>query len=136
MSEPAASRSDSYAAFLASKRSVAGPVATDAEVDLPSALFPFQRELVEWAFRRGRAAIFADCGLGKTPMQLAWADAVVRRTDKPVLILTPLAVAAQTVREGQKFGIPCSREPGSAIEVTNYERLHHHSPAEYAGVVC
>jgi hypothetical protein len=109
---------------------------------LPDALFDFQRALVEWALRKGRAAVFADCGLGKTPMQLAWAENVVRKTNRPALILTPLAVSAQTVREAEKFGVDCRRvAPGGAVDgarvyVTNYERLHHLDPGDFAGVAC
>ena len=109
---------------------------------VPDFLFDFQRSLVEWAIRKGRAAIFADCGLGKTLMQLVWAENVVRKTNKPVLILTPLAVGAQTVREAEKFHIEASRCPdgshdGTArILVANYERLHYFNPGDFAGVVC
>jgi hypothetical protein len=107
---------------------------------MPPQLFDFQQSLVTWAIRKGRAAIFADCGLGKTAMQLTWAENVVRHTGKPVLILTPLAVAAQTIREGEKFGIECQRSsdgtvPGRIV-ITNYERLEHFNPADFAGVVC
>ena len=109
-------------------------------VFMPPALFDFQRSLVEWAVRRGRAAIFADCGLGKTAMQLTWAQNVAQYTGRPVLILTPLAVAAQTIREGEKFGIECRRSADgtitSQIVITNYERLEHFNPADFAGVVC
>ena len=108
---------------------------------MPDALFPFQVALVEWACRKGRTAIFADCGLGKTPMQLTWAENVARKTDGRVLILTPIAVAFQTVREGEKFGIDVVHrregiKKGDRIVVTNYERLHHFDPANFAGVVC
>ena len=107
---------------------------------MPPQLFDFQQSLVTWAIRKGRAAIFADCGLGKSAMQLTWAENVARHTDKPVLILTPLAVSAQTIREGEKFGVECHRSsdgsvPGRIV-VTNYERLHLFSPADFAGVVC
>ena len=109
-------------------------------VFMPPALFDFQQSLVEWAVRRGRAAIFADCGLGKTAMQLTWAQNVAQYTDRPVLILTPLAVAAQTIREGEKFGIECARSSDGAINsrivITNYERLEHFTAADFAGVVC
>ena len=71
---------------------------------LPDHLFPFQRALVDWSLRTGRSLIAADCGLGKTPMELAWADAVFQHTGKPVLLLTPLAVAFQHVTEAHKFG--------------------------------
>lgn len=107
---------------------------------MPSFLFDFQKALVEWALRKGKAAIFADCGLGKTPMQLVWAENIVRKENGRVLILTPLAVSAQTIREGEKFGIEVKRsregkvEPG--ITVTNYERLHYFNPDDFAGVVC
>src|SRR5512135_1098782 len=76
---------------------------------LPTFLFDFQRYLVEWSLLKGRSAIFADCGLGKTPMQLVWADSIVKITNKPVLILTPLAVSAQTIQESEKFSIESVR---------------------------
>jgi len=107
---------------------------------MPDQLFDFQQSLVDWAVRKGRAAIFADCGLGKTAMQLTWAENVARHTGKPVLILTPLAVAAQTIREGEKFGIECRRSSDGTVSgrivITNYERLEHFKPADFAGVVC
>jgi hypothetical protein len=108
---------------------------------MPENLFPFQSFLVEWAIRKGRAALFADCGLGKTPMQLVWAENMARHTLKPTLILTPLAVSHQTIREGEKFGIECVRSQdgsakGSSIIVTNYERLAHFSPDDFGAVVC
>lgn len=128
-----------YAAFLASKSQLGG-MSGFAPVWIPDFLFDFQRHLVEWAIRKGRAAIFADCGLGKTPMQLVWAENVRRRTNKPVLILTPLAVAAQTVREAEKFGIDAKQSREGAvmpnITVTNYERLHYFDANDFAGVVC
>jgi hypothetical protein len=107
---------------------------------MPNQLFDFQQALVQWAVRKGRAAIFADCGLGKTAMQLTWAQNVAQHTDRPVLILTPLAVAAQAIREGEKFGIECHRSsdgsvPGRIV-ITNYERLSAFNPADFAGVVC
>jgi len=88
----------SYEQFLDAKTHVGSQHGFDP-IWMPDSLFPFQVALVEWACRKGRAAIFADCGLGKTPMQLAWAENVARKTDGRVLILTPLAVAFQTVRE-------------------------------------
>lgn len=111
-----------------------------APLALHDFLFDFQKHLVDWALRKGRAAIFADCGMGKTPMFLSWGDNVVRRQHKPVLVLTPLAVAHQTVREGEKFGIGVFRSPDGevrpGINVTNYERLHHFRPDDFGGVVC
>jgi len=107
---------------------------------MPAMLFDFQRALVEWAVRKGRAAIFADCGLGKSAMEMAFAQNVVEKTNGRVLVLTPLAVAPQMVEEGAKFGVESSRSnDGKAlgkIVVTNYERLHHFDPADFVGVVC
>ena len=111
-------------------------------VELHKNLFPFQRDLVEWALYKGRCAIFADCGLGKTLIQLSWADNVARRTNKTVLILAPIAVAAQSIKEGQKFGIECARSidgdipTGAKIVITNYERIHYFNPADFGAVVC
>lgn len=108
-------------------------------VFMPDFLFDFQRSLAEWAIRKGRAAIFADCGLGKTPMQLVWADNVLRKTGKPVLILTPPAVGAQTAREAHKFGIEAEQSRDgkfkAGIAVTNYEKLHLFNPSDFGGVV-
>lgn len=129
-----------YSDFLEAKRHLSGSFGFDPTF-MPEFLFDFQLALTEWAVRRGRAAIFADCGLGKTPMQLTWAENVVRHTNKRVLILTPLAVAAQTVREGEKFGIECHRchdgqLNGFKIAVTNYQRLHLFNPNDFVGLVC
>ena len=107
---------------------------------IPDFLFDFQKHLTEWSVRKGRAAIFADCGLGKTPLQLVWAENVVRKTNQNVLILAPLAVSQQVVHEGEKFGIEVgiSRDGVSAgkITVINYERLHKADPSDYVGAVC
>lgn len=107
---------------------------------IPDFLFDFQKELVEWALRKGRAALFEDCGLGKTPQQLVWAENVLRHTNKPVLILTPLAVSHQTIEEARKFDIEAHRsqqgEIHKGINVTNYERLHYFRPDDFSGVVC
>jgi hypothetical protein len=130
---------DSYQTFLESK-SQNDNLFGFAPSSLPDFLFPFQQSLVDWALRKGRAAHFADCGLGKTPMSLVWSEQIVRRENRPVLILTPLAVSAQTVREGEKFGIEVKRSgDGKAhkgIVVTNYERLHYFNPLDFCGVVC
>lgn len=128
-----------YAAFLETKAQ-RGAEYGFRPLWLPDFLFDFQKSLVEWAIRKGRSATFADCGLGKTPMQLVWAENVVRHTNRPVLILTPLAVAAQTVREAAKFGIEARRSAGEVtgahILVTNYEKLHLFRPDDFGGVVC
>lgn len=101
--------------------------------------FPFQREILAWAYQRERCAIFADTGLGKALMQLQWARRVNNLTDGRVLVLAPLAVAKQTEREAAKFsigGVVASREPTDApINVTNYERLHLFQDEEWAGIV-
>ncbi len=106
----------------------------------PSFLIDFQSSLCDWAIRRGRGAIVADCGLGKTPMQLVWAENIRRKTDKAVLILTPLAVARQTKREADKFGVDVTLcqdgSKKSGIVVTNYERLHNFNAEDFSGVVC
>ena len=105
---------------------------------LPDFLFDFQRHLVEWAIRRGRAAIFADCGLGKTAMQLVWAENVARHSGKPVLVIAPLAVAAQTAREADKFGIDATVSRDGTVHritITNYERLHYFDQKDFAGAV-
>ena len=128
-----------YAEFLDAKThdtSTAG----FAPTFLPDWMFDYQRALTEWAVLQGRAAMFADCGLGKTPMALVWAENVVRQTGGNVLILTPLAVGAQFVSEAEKFGIRATRSqdgrvsPG--ITITNYERLHLFNAQDFAGVVC
>ena len=107
---------------------------------LPSYLFPFQASIVEWAVRKGRGAIFADCGMGKTLMEMVWADNVNKHTGKPVLIITPLAVAHQFEQEAERFGLDATRSHHGEIEapivITNYERLHHFSPDKFGGVVC
>lgn len=107
---------------------------------LPAFLFDFQSALVEWAVLKGRAAIFADCGLGKTPMEFAWAENVVRKTGGRVLIATPLAVAIQMKREAEKFGVEVhlSRDGKikKGINITNYEQLHMFNPSDFDGMVC
>lgn len=107
---------------------------------MPDFLFDFQSHLLDWGIRRGRQATFADCGLGKTPMQLVWAENIHRHTNRPVLTITPLAVSSQTIREGEKFGIACQRSMDgkfhNGLVVTNYERLHYFNPADFAGVSC
>lgn len=107
---------------------------------MPSQAFPFQVDLITWAVRKGRAALFADCGMGKTLMQLAWAQNVVHHTAGRVLILTPLSVASQTVAEAHKFGIEATRSTNGDISekiiVTNYERLKHFNRDDFVAVVC
>ena len=129
-----------YSDFLYAKGHQSAGDGFDLPDNAGTFLFPFQRDLVSWALKRGRAAIFADCGLGKTPMQLVWAAEVAKKVGKPVLIMTPLAVAQQTIREGEKFGIEVVRsKEGTAhspITVTNYERIDRFNPADFSGIVC
>lgn len=130
---------DSYAGFLEGKRQLAGDFGFDP-VFMPDQAFGFQRDLIEWSVRKGRGALFADCGMGKTLMQLAWAQNVVEHSGGRVLILTPLAVSHQTVKEAEKFGIECARsdagELDARIVVANYERLKCFNSEDFAGVVC
>ena len=127
-----------YQVFL-DRKSQLGTEDGFAPVWIPDFLFDFQKSLVEWSIRKGKTAIFADCGTGKTPIQLVWAENIVRKDNARVLILTPLAVSSQTIREAEKFGIEAHRStegklwPG--INVTNYERLHHFNPQDFVGVV-
>lgn len=128
-----------YHQFLDSKRQLSGVFGFDP-VWMPDFLYDFQKHLLNWSLVKGRSAIFADCGLGKTPIQLAWAENVVRRSNGKVLVITPIAVGHQTVREGTKFGIEVTRSSDgklkSKITVTNYERLHYFDPNDFDGIVC
>lgn len=109
--------------------------------DLNPNLFDFQKDIVRWALAKGRAAIFADCGLGKTLMQLEWAEKVRIKTKSKVLIVAPLAVAVQTKSEGEKFGIGvniCASQADvmpDMINITNYEKLDHFVANEFIAVV-
>lgn len=128
-----------YASFLASKNHVAQAAGFDCD-EFNACLFGWQCAVVKWAVKRGRAAIFADCGLGKTLMQLEWARQVHEHTDGHVLILAPLAVGRQTQEEGARFGIEAEyRRDGNpsecGITITNYEMLEHFDPDEFIGVV-
>lgn len=127
-----------YASFLQVKTQLGNDGGFDP-IWMPGFLFDFQASLVEWALRKGRGALFEDCGLGKTPQQLVWAENVVRKTNKPVLCLTPLAVSYQTLQEAHKFDIEAHRsekgEVHSGINVANYERLHYFNPDDFGGVV-
>lgn len=130
---------DTYSAFIARKSRQDVPRGIADPADLPSAMFPFQRDIVRWALRRGRAAIFAGTGLGKTLMELAWARAVCDATGGDVLMLTPLAVGVQVPPEGAKFGVDArhwqagGHHPG--IIVANYEKFHLFDMSRFAGVV-
>ena len=117
-----------YEAFLAAK-AVTDPFTGISEFPpLPDCLFPHQRDIVSWALRRGRSALFAGTGLGKSLMELAWGQVVAETTGKPVLHLAPLAVSSQLVREADKFGIPArlvtkqSDCENGGICVTKYQK--------------
>ncbi len=128
-----------YTGFLDRRSQLGGQYGFAPSV-LPQGLFPFQSYLVDWSLRKGRSAIFADCGMGKTIQALAWAEQVVRHTNKRVLVLTPLAVGYQFVTEGERFGIACSRSRdgslnGEKILIANYEQLHRFDPSDFVGIV-
>lgn len=125
-----------YKQFIESKKIFDMPTGLDEIPQLNDAMFPFQHDIVSWALKRGRAAIWADCGLGKTLMQLEWSRHIPGR----VLILAPLAVSHQTIREGEKFGIKnLEYMPEELINennpVTNYERLEKFDMSKYSGIV-
>lgn len=128
-----------YASFLAGK-SQYGAASGFEVTSMPSFLFEFQQDLVAWACRSGRGALFADCGLGKTPMQLTWAHNAAVATGKPVLVVTPLAVAFQTQHEAEKFGFDAgiSRDGKlpALITITNYEQIEKFDPSAFGAVVC
>jgi len=103
-------------------------------------LFDWQKHVVSWAIKTGRAALFEDCGLGKTAQQLEWAYQVAKHTGKPVLILTPLSVSRQTESEAVKFGVPAKVTDGTdeitdGVWITNYEKLSHFDDVDFGGVV-
>jgi hypothetical protein len=129
-----------YEAFLARKAITDPATGIETVPPLPEAMFPFQKDITSWALRRGRAALFAGTGLGKSLMELAWADAVHRETGKDVLHLAPLAVSAQLIREADKFGISArlarsQAECGPGINITNYQKVEHFDLSRFGGVI-
>lgn len=133
----------SYQTLLARKLATVEPAGFEP-IGVRASLFQHQQALVNWAIRRGRAAIFADTGLGKSRMQIAWADAVRLHAFGRVLILAPLAVAAQTAAEGAELGVTVTHvrdqseiDPADTrgIYITNYDRLHRFDPSQFVGVV-
>lgn len=129
-----------YLDFLA-KKAITDPSTGLTDLpELPDCLFPHQRDIVKWALRRGRAALFAGTGLGKSLMELAWAQAIHQATGKDILHLAPLAVSNQMAREAEKFGIAArvvakqsDCEPGTNI--TNYQKLDHFDLSRFGGVI-
>jgi superfamily II DNA or RNA helicase len=131
-----------YENFLKQKALVVESVGIEVNAEeLNPNLFDFQKDIVRWALAKGKSAIFADCGLGKTLMQLEWAEQVRKRTNSKVLIVAPLAVATQTKREGKKFGISvniCSFQEdviADMINITNYEKLDKFVGNEFGAIV-
>ena len=109
-------------------------------ISINEKLFDFQKAIVKWALKKGRACVFADCGLGKTPVQLEWARNIHQATGKPVLIVAPLAVSAQTVHEGKKFDVEVNfcrtkEDVVNGVNITNYESLAKFDPSVFVGVV-
>ena len=128
-----------YLNFLSTKVSSGSDTGFEP-VFMPDFLFDFQSHLVNWAVRKGRAAVLADCGLGKTAIELVWAENIVRKTGGKVLLLTCLAVTQEIEAQSIKFNIPTNRSddgvsyPG--ITVTNYEKLHLFQREDFTAVVC
>lgn len=133
---------EKYENFINSKAIAVYAKGINVDVsELNPKLFDFQKDIVRWALGRGRAAIFADCGDGKTAMQLEWAEQIRRRTGGKVIIIAPLAVSAQTKREGEKFGIIvniCASQSDvrlDMVNITNYEKLDKFTANEFEAVV-
>jgi hypothetical protein len=131
---------DAYTSFLERKRMVDPATGMDAPPELPAFMFDHQRAIASWALRRGRAAIFAGTGLGKTAMELVWGSAVADHTDKPVLVFAPLAVSQQHIREAGKFGLSANivrdqSEVRAGVNVTNYQKIEHFDLSAFGGVV-
>ena len=129
----------SYTDFLERKTQLGSAGGFDP-IEMPDVLFGFQRELTEWAIRQGRGAIFADCGMGKTLMELTWADNVYRHTGNPVILFTPLAVGFQIQAEAARWGFDAAMsrngQVSTPITITNYEQIEKFDPWEFGGVVC
>lgn len=128
-----------YEEFLKSKKIEVKPCGFECN-DRNPALFDWQNDIVRWALRKGKAAIFSDCGSGKTRMLLQWAQKVHEHEHKPILILAPLAVSQQTKREGESCGISVhvvrdQSECVNGLNITNYEMLHHFDPSAFCGIV-
>jgi len=131
-----------YESFIASKRRKLQPMGFTPKGELNPNLFDWQATIVDWAIRRGRAALFEECGLGKTLQQLAWAEQIAKHTNKPVVLHCPVGVRHQTKRESEKFGIDVdvvianeSSDVITGINLVNYEKLHHFDTSVFAGVV-
>lgn len=128
-----------YNQFLKQKTKTHIESGFDVEDFISPKLFDFQKFAVKWALKKGRAALFEDCGLGKTAQQLEWANQVTKHTNKPVLILAPLAVVGQTIEEANKFGLHCEKLKsdvfGPGVYITNYDQLSNIDCSVFGGVV-
>lgn len=129
---------DAYQNFLERKRIIDPATGIMGDISLRSVMKPHQKDITQWGLRRGRAAIFAGTGLGKTLMELSWAEKVAEYTGKPVIIFAPLAVAEQHISEAVKFGINAklaAYDPSNGIGVTNYQKMEHFDIASFGGAV-
>lgn len=128
-----------YEAFLYNKSQLGGMYGFKPTF-YPSMAFDFQKALIDWSVQKGRGGVFADCGLGKSLIELAYAQNIVERTNGNVLLLTPIAVGAQMQLEAEKFGIETARSRDSKIKgkitISNYEMLHHFNPSDFEGIIC
>lgn len=130
-----------YIDFLKSKQITTVKDGFDVEKSsLNNALFNWQKDIVKWALKKGKAALFEDCGMGKTVQQLEFANQVHIKTGMPVLILAPLAVASQTKNEGLKFGYEvniCRKQSDviNGINITNYEMIEHFNSGNFSGII-
>ncbi len=128
-----------YSEFLQNRANVGGDFGFKPTF-YPDSTFDFQKALIDWSVQKGRGAIFADCGLGKSLMELSYAQNVVEHTNGNVLLLTPIAVGAQMEREAEKFGIEAKRSRDGKIKgmitITNYEQLEHFDANDFQGIVC
>lgn len=132
---------DAYKEFIKSKLTEVKASGFDSDVSTYNKnLFDWQRDIVHWALKKGKACLFEDCGLGKTLQQLSFAEEVYKHTGGNVLILAPLAVATQTKNEGLKFGIDvtiCRKQEDvkDGINITNYEMIDHFDESQFTGIV-
>ena len=130
-----------YDDFLSQKQKLVEDSGFDIDIDdLPENLYQYQKDLVRWSCKRGKSALFTMTGTGKTAMQVTWADEVYYKTKGNVLILAPLAVSKQTVKEAKKFGISVNICKTSAdikpgLNITNYEKIHHFNSKDFVGIV-
>lgn len=131
---------DAYTQFLARKRLVDPETGINSPVELPDVMKHHQRDITRWSLRRGRSAVFAGTGLGKTLMELTWSTKVAEFTGKPTLIFAPLAVAEQHISEAEKFGLAANLvsfhpDEGWGVNVSNYQKMDHFDLHAFGGIV-